>query len=118
MHEFFKGNEAKNNFVKEDAESEECKECAATLDGLRKVNLTNLAVICIKKKESQKVVDYCDECLKLDPSHIKAMFLKGRALIEMTEFKKAIEAFTALLDIEPDHAEAKNELKRANQLLK
>jgi hypothetical protein len=52
MHEFFKGNDAKNNFVKEDEESEEYKECSATLDGLRKVNLTNLAVICIKKKDN------------------------------------------------------------------
>ena len=64
------------------------------------------------------MVSYCDEGLKLAPSHIKAMFLKGRALTEMTEFKKAIEVFTALLDIEQDHAEAKNELKKASQLLK
>ena len=52
MHEFFKGNDAKNNVVKEDEESEEYKECSATLFGLRKVNLTNLAVTCIKKKDN------------------------------------------------------------------
>ena len=64
------------------------------------------------------MVSYCDDCLKLDPRHIKAMFLKGRALTEMTEFNKAIETFTGLLEVEPEHAEAKTELKRANQLLK
>ena len=114
MHEFFKGNEAKNNFVKEDEESEEYKENSITLDSLRKVNLTNLAVICIKKKDNQQVVNYCDECLKLDPRHIKAMFLKGRALIEMTEFKQAIEVLKELLEVDSEHAEAIKELKRAN----
>ena len=42
------------------------------------------------------------------------MFLKGRALIEMTEFKQAIEVLKELLEVDPEHAEAIKELKRAN----
>ena len=118
MHEFFKGSDAKNNFVKEDMESQEYKDGMETLGGLKKVNLTNLAVINLKKKDNQKAIEFCNECLELEPEHIKAQFLKGRALVDMTEFKKAIEVFQHLLETEPEHAEAQRELQKANQLLK
>ena len=118
MHEFFKGNDAKNNFVKEDIESQEYKDGMAALEGLKKINLTNLAVIHLKKKENQKAIEFCDEALAIEPKHIKAQFLKGRALVDMTEFQKAIEVFQHLLETEPEHVDAQRELTKAHQLQK
>lgn len=83
MHEFFKGADAKNNFVKEDPESQEYKDSLETLIGLKKINLTNLAVVNMKKEERIQVLNFCNECLDIDPTHVKAQFLKGRAMVEI-----------------------------------
>ena len=110
MHEFFKGSDAKNNFVKEDIESQEYKDANEQLAQLKKVNLTNLSVLYLNQKKNRLVVDYCNECLELEPQHIKAQFLKGRAFVDMCDYNKAVDAFQHVLEIEPEHAEAQREL--------
>jgi len=56
--------------------------------------------------------------LEIDHKHIKALFLKGRALVEMTEYKQAIEIFKDLLEFEPTNEEAQKELARVENLNK
>lgn len=54
----------------------------------------------------------------MDHKYSKALFLKGRALQEMTEYTKALEVFQDLLEFEPENEEAKKELTRTETLLK
>jgi len=41
--------------------------------------------------------------LSVDHKYVKALFLKGRALLEMTEYTKAIEVFKDILEFEPEN---------------
>jgi stress-induced-phosphoprotein 1 len=46
-----------------------------------------------------------DECLKLDPTFVRAYARKGQAHALMKEYHKALKAYEAGLKIEPDNAE-------------
>lgn len=66
----------------------------------------------MKRKEWKEVIKFTDEALKIDHKCIKALFFKGKASIEETEYKSAIDCLTDLLEFEPTHEEAENELAR------
>jgi len=53
---------------------------------MNKNNLCNICVLFLKKKEWKDVMKYADDTLELDKKYSKALFLKGKALIETTEF--------------------------------
>jgi len=53
---------------------------------MNKNNLCNISVMCLKKKEWKEVIKFADDALEIDCKLPKALFLKGKALLEMTEF--------------------------------
>lgn len=76
-------------------------------------NFTNLAVVCLKQQNLKDALKCCDEALENDHRSIKALYLKGKVLIEMTEFAKAIEVLTNLLEIEPENKDGQSLLAKA-----
>lgn len=50
-----------------------------------------------------EVIRDCDDCLKLDPTNIKAMFRKCDALIATDRKNAAYKQYTNILNIEPEN---------------
>ena len=72
----------------------------------------------MKRKLYDDCIKYCNEAIELDHKHIKALYLKGKAFIEKTEYVKAIEEFKNILEIEDDNKDAISALQRAQKLYK
>jgi tetratricopeptide (TPR) repeat protein len=72
-----------------------------------------MCVIEARRKEWREVVKHADEALTGDAEYVKALFHKGRALVEMTEYNKAIEVLEKANALEPENAEVKKELARS-----
>lgn len=89
----FKSKDARNNYKKEDAESEEYKETMKKLEKLNKICLTNLAVVELRQKNYRESIKHCEDAIKADRKDPKPVFLKARGLFEMQEYTKAIEFF-------------------------
>jgi cytochrome c-type biogenesis protein CcmH/NrfG len=51
-------------------------------------------------------VKSCDEALQVDHRSVKALYLKAKALLEKTEYNKAIQVLKDLLEIESDNKDA------------
>ncbi len=85
---------------------------------LQKTILGNICVIHLKRKEFKDVVKYADDALEVDHKFEKALFLKGKALLEMTEYEKAIEVLTDLVGWYPENEEGKKELLKAETSFK
>lgn len=64
------------------------------------------------------MIEYCNDALEVDHKMAKALFLKGRALSEQTEYAKAIEVLTDMVEFNPDNEDGKKELGRVQGLLK
>ena len=64
------------------------------------------------------MIKFSDDALKVDHKYAKALFLKGKALIELTEFTQAIAVFEDLIEFNPEHEEGQKEYARAQALLK
>ena len=86
----------------------------ATLE-LAQINLTNLCNICVshlKKKNWKEVIKFAEDALVIDHKCAKALFMKGKGLEELTEFEKAIDVFTDLVEFHPEHEEGIRELAK------
>lgn len=91
VHSYFRTKDAKKNFQEEDETQEEYQNQIKELDTLNKTCLSNLCVIQAKKKAWKEVIKHAEEALLVDPDYVKARYHKGRALIELSEYPKAIE---------------------------
>jgi len=111
IHDFFKSKDAKGNYIKEDSTTDEFLEAIGKLRELEKTNLTNLAVINLKQMAYGRCVEFCEKAIGLEGDDayttvsIKAYFLMGKALIDHTEYTKAITCFEKLVAL----AEANND---------
>ena len=64
------------------------------------------------------MLKYSDEALLTDPNYPKALYHKGRALIELTEYTKAIETLKQAAMVDSGNSEIQKEISRAEQMLK
>ena len=83
----------------------------------------NIAACNIKTKDYETAVSACNEALKLDPYHVKALYRRARATslpinagvedlrVAMTDLKHIVE------DIDPGHQPSHKELKRLQKLV-
>lgn len=67
---------------------------------------TNIAIACIKTKQFALALDACNEVLRLKPSHVKALYLRSKALVSpksagATEDEMAISNLKMALMMEP-----------------
>ena len=74
----------------------------------------NICVIHSRRKEWKDVIRYADEALTTDAQYVKALFHKGRAQLELTEYPLAIETLVKANTLELDNVEVKKELTRAD----
>jgi tetratricopeptide (TPR) repeat protein len=75
-------------------------------------------VIHSKNKDWREVIRYADEALLAEPCLVKALYHKGRALLELTEYQQAIEVLSKAVECDPSNVDVKRELARAETALK
>ena len=66
-----------------------------------------MALVFYKEQKYDRAIDVCDQALEFDPECHKAMFHKGRALNDKTEWQKAIDIFKKMVDLATRKAEEK-----------
>ena len=118
VHGYFRTKDAKNNFQKEDEGEERYKRLEGELDAVNKTTLSNMCVIHARRGRWKEVVRYAEEALAVDPGYVKALYHKGRAMVEMSEYQGAIEVLQRACEIEKENPEVKKELARAEAALK
>lgn len=104
-----------NNINHEDENSEEYKKAKEELDKIQIQTLTNILVVKTKMKDWKDIIEISDKALELEPENIKALFFRGRALLNLTEYEKAIEIFNKILSLDKDNTDAVKELARAKK---
>ena len=118
VHSYFRTKDAKNNFQKEDETTEEFLRLTQDLDVINKTTLTNICVIHSKSKAWKEVLKYADEALLTDSNYPKALYHKGKAQIELSDFTHAIETLKLAAQMDLGNSEIQKEIARGEQLLK
>jgi tetratricopeptide (TPR) repeat protein len=70
-------------------------------------------VIHAKSKAWKEVLKYADRALLTDHNYSKALYHKGRALIELTEYAKAIETLKQAATVDSGNSEILKKISRA-----
>jgi tetratricopeptide (TPR) repeat protein len=74
-------------------------------EDINKVVSTNLCVIYNKQKEWEKCIESANDALRIDNKHVKALMLKGKAMLSSQFYEEAIKLFTRALEFDPDNKE-------------
>lgn len=80
---------------------------------LRSTLLMNTALSYFKLSDFKMASETLDELLKAQSKHKKALYIKGKVLLQMGELADAIKFFNKSLELDPANAEVKNELAKA-----
>jgi FK506-binding protein 4/5 len=75
----------------------------------------NLAASKLKCKKWQKVIEYTDEALKIDPHNVKALYRQGKAFAALGEWSRARNNFRNVLTMEPKNVSVLKELHDVNE---
>ncbi|MBR0270818.1 MAG: hypothetical protein IJQ68_02335 [Methanobrevibacter sp.] len=59
-----------------------------------------------KYGQSDEIIRYCDELLKINPNHIKTLNLKGEVLFNLEKYEESLEYLNRVLDIDNDNEKA------------
>lgn len=102
----YKAKDFRNNFCKEDDSTTTYRDAIESLAHMQLINCSNLAVVTLKRELYDQCIQHCNDALEIEHKHIKALYLKGKALIGKTEYQKAIEVFKTIIEIEADNKDA------------
>jgi len=69
------------------------------------LNYIRLFSFFISKRDFKKVIDICNEALKVEPDFV-VFYTRGYAYAELKEFERAIEDFSKAIELDPNDAEA------------
>ena len=71
------------------------------------LNYTRLSSIFISKRDFEKVIDICNEALKVEPNLVEfyIILIRGYAYIELNEYEQAIKDFNKVIELNPNYAE-------------
>eukprot|EP00397_Hematodinium_sp_SG-2012_P029299 GEMP01030932.1.p1 GENE.GEMP01030932.1~~GEMP01030932.1.p1 ORF type:complete len:404 (+),score=106.30 GEMP01030932.1:173-1384(+) len=90
-------------------------------DATRKLHISlllNAALMCLKiDSMAAFALAHCDDCLKLDPSNVKAYYRRAMAHKGMANYDACITDLRSALAIEPNNAAFTGELRATTQLL-
>ena len=87
----------------ETEKGEKIKECKISC-------FLNLSMVYIKKKENIKAVEHASKALEADPKNIKALYRRGLAYSNFSNFDDAKTDFEDALGLDPNNADVKREL--------
>jgi cytochrome c-type biogenesis protein CcmH/NrfG len=62
--------------------------------------------VTLKRELNDECITYCNDALEIDHRHVKALYLKGKAFINKTEYIKAADVFKCILEIDPENKDA------------
>ena len=102
----------------DDEQSEIYKNVFAELEALHLTVLTNVCVCKAKLADWKAVVNSTAKAFELNSDHPKALFLLGRAHLNMQDYAEAISVLERLLGVDPQNQDARKELTVAKRLLK
>jgi serine/threonine-protein phosphatase 5 len=94
-----------------------CYHLATELDSSNPIYWTNTAACHIKLQEYEEGLVAANEALNKDPCSVKALFQKATCLAFLREYKKSIETWNRLLEIEPTHSLGKVKRAETERLL-
>lgn len=66
----------------------------------------------------EKTAEYCDKALEIDETHVKSIFRKGQALVQLKDFDGAFHCFETAHGIDPTNNSIRNELQRLKEVIK
>jgi len=72
------------------------------------LNYTRLSSVFISKRDFEKVIDICNEALKVEPDSEAFYITRGYAYAELNELEQAIEDYDRAIELNPNYAEAYN----------
>ncbi|MHC1611106.1 MAG: tetratricopeptide repeat protein [Candidatus Methanospirareceae archaeon] len=72
------------------------------------LNYTRLSSIFISKRDFEKVIDICNEALKIEPDSEVFYITRGNAYANLNEHERAIEDYDRAIALNPDDAAAYN----------
>lgn len=75
--------------------------------------LVNMAVCHKKLGKHKEVLEYATRALSLEPEHVKALMLRGRALLATDDAAAALRDFHCVASLDPTNQEARAEVRRA-----
>lgn len=78
----------------------------------------NLAMSYLKMDDCFQAVEQCNKALELDTKNVKAIFRRGQARVQTSEYEEAKVDFEEVLALEPDNKAAKNQVTICNQRIK
>lgn len=82
-----------NNIHHEDENSEEYKALSVEYKKLEIQTLTNILVVKSKLKHWSDIIEMSDKVLEKEPNNVKALFFRGKSLLNTQEYNSAIDLF-------------------------
>jgi len=71
---------------------------------------SNLAACYLELKKYKQCISYCDKVIAKDPKNIKALYRRGMAYFNESEFEKSQKDFLQMLEIDKTNVQAKQQL--------
>lgn len=100
-------------FDLENLKGDEEKEDVMKFAELKKALLMNLALSDFKQTQYKKALASLNEVIEIENSHMKALYIRGKVLMNLGETEEAIISLTKAHDLAKDNVEVKNELNKA-----
>lgn len=79
---------------------------------------SNRSICFIHMQQPGKALDDADACLKIQPTHVKALFRRGLAQMELERYGEAGAQFSKVLEVEPQNKQAKSSFAMAQVKLR
>lgn len=80
---------------------------------IKEATFVNVMVCKAKLEQWQSIIDVSDQVIIFAPENLKCWFFRGKAFVNIENYPEGIICFKKLLELDPNHALAKKELKKA-----
>lgn len=79
---------------------------------------SNIAQCQLKLNRPEEGLEYCNKALATDNMHVKSLFRKGQALLQLKHYDEALNCFEKSLRLDPTNNSVTNEIKKLKVLIK